>query len=310
MLDAEILAILRCPITGEMLHQENGRLITESRTHAYTLANNAIPLFAEDFCSKEAEIQKRHYDRIAEAYLANLGYPHTVTYMEYLDQALLDMVGPAPLGVVAELCCGRAEGLELFKEKYRKGLGLDISVAMLQAAMESHSNQKITFIQGDATCLPIGSNTIDTVLMLGGVHHVNNRLGLFQEISRVLRPGGRFIWREPANDLWLWRALRNVIYRISPTLDHETEHPLRRVETEKELIAADLTPECWNTYGFLGFCLFMNSDILVANRAFRFIPGIRNLVRAFVSLDEITRHIPGLHAKGLQAVGFARKLGS
>jgi hypothetical protein len=37
----------------------------------------------------------------------------------------------------------------------------------------------------------------------------------------------------------------------------------------------------WKTYGFLGFCLLMNSDVLIFNRLFRFIPGIRAITRAF-----------------------------
>ena len=64
---------------------------------------------------------------------------------------------------------------------------------------------------------------VATLLMLGGVHHVPDRVALFGEIARILKPGGIFLWREPVSDFVLWRALRAVVYRLSPMLDDETE---------------------------------------------------------------------------------------
>jgi hypothetical protein len=54
---------------------------------------------------------------------------------------------------------------------------------------------------------------------------------LFREVARILKPGGRFYFREPVSDFWPWHMLRRVIYRISPSLDHLTERPLRYDET-------------------------------------------------------------------------------
>ena len=51
----------------------------------------------------------------------------------------------------------------------------------------------------------------------------------------------------------------------------------------------------------------MNSDVLVFNRLFRFVPGIRGIARAFAGLDRLTLRIPGLGRAGLQVVGVARK---
>jgi hypothetical protein len=74
-------------------------------------------------------------------------------------------------------------------------------------------------------------------------------------------------------------------------------------------VLADSGLECrvWRTHGFLGFCLFMNSDVLVFNRLFRFIPGIRGITRLFAWLDGWTLRLPLMARAGLQVVGVAVK---
>jgi hypothetical protein len=90
-------------------------------------------------------------------------------------------------------------------------------------------------------------------------------------------------------------------------LDAETERPLLWNETVPPLEDAGFQLAEWRTYGFLGFCFFMNSDVLIFNRAFRFIPGIRSITRAAVRLDDWTLRIPGLTHAGLQVIGVAEK---
>lgn len=51
----------------------------------------------------------------------------------------------------------------------------------------------------------------------------------------------------------------------------------------------------------------MNSDVLVFNRLFRFLPGIRGLTRLFARIDHVTLRLPGLARAGLQVVGVAQK---
>jgi SAM-dependent methyltransferase len=176
---------------------------------------------------------------------------------------------------------------------------------MLRRAAAQEGLGAATFIQGDATRLPLADGAFDTVAMLGGVHHINDRAALFREIARILKPGGRFIFREPVSDFFLWRGIRAIIYRASPMLDHQTERPLLWRETVPPLQQAGFDVEHWSTHGFLGFCIFMNSDVLFFNRLFRFLPGIAGITRAAARLDEWTLKIPGLSRAGLQVVGIA-----
>ena len=299
-----ILPLLCCPVSGEPLTLKGKTLISRSG-RSYNISDKGIPEFANEFLSEEAGIQQQHYDKVSEAYLKNMEYPHTREYMKYLDNVLLQAVGKESLGITAEICCGGGESFPLFGDRMSSGVGVDISLNMLTAARDRFSSDKYYFIQGDATRLPLNSDSFDTVFMLGGIHHVPDRLALFNQVGRILKPGGRFIWREPVSDFWLWRFLRGIIYHISPMLDQDTERPLLYKETEPFLTAAGFDLRTWRTCGFIGFCLLMNSDVLFFNRTFRFIPGIRTISRLAAGFDDWVLRLPGLQRAGLQVVGVA-----
>ncbi len=302
------LDLLRAPVTREPVRPADGGLVTASG-RAFSLTASGIPLFAADHCSDDARRQAAHYDAIAKPYLENLRYPHTIEYMAYLDRVFLDAARDADMGVVAEICCGRGEAFHLLRDRIGRGVGVDVSVEMLEAAAREHHGRPIAFLQGDATMLPLADAAFDSVFMLGGIHHVRDRAALFREVARILRPGGRFYWREPVSDFFLWRWLRALIYRVSPLLDADTERPLLYTETEPVLREAGMRLTRWRTYGFAGFCLFMNSDVLVFNRLFRFVPGIRAITRLAARVDDWTTRLPGLRRSGLQVVGVAERTG-
>ncbi len=301
------LDVLRCPMSGERLTYEQGALASADGTHRYRLNTAGILLFAENFLSAEAEAQRHHYNKIAAAYTANLEYPHTREYLAYLDRATRDATGDGELGTVAELCCGRGEALILFGAQIKRYIGVDVSENMLQATQDLHDHSNAIFVQADATRSPFATNSIDTVVMLGGIHHIPARAKLFAEIARILKPGGRFLYREPVSDFVLWRGLRAIIYRLSPMLDAATERPLVYEETVPVLEHAGLQSLRYETHGFLGFCLFMNSDVMFFNRLFRFVPGIQAITRASARMDEALLALPGLQRAGLQVIGIAQK---
>ena len=179
---------------------------------------------------------------------------------------------------------------------------------MLEAARQRHPGEARLFVQGDATAMPLADASVDTVVLLGGIHHVNDRARLFAEIHRILKPGGHLCWREPVDDFFLWRWLRVVVYRLAPTLDANTEHPIRRRDTVDRLEAAGFGVTRWRTFGFLGYCFLMNSDVLPLARAWSYIPGVRPFTRFMTRIDEWTLRLPGLGDAGLIASGVARKV--
>lgn len=307
-LDARLLAKVQCPISKQPLMADEHGLVTVDGAYHYSVTDEGVPLFAKEFCSPDAMRQQQHYDdEFAQQYLTNLSYPHTQEYMEYLDAALIDIVGSDRLNEVAEVCCGGGEAIGIFGKQFGTVVGVDISEPMLRAARTRHADARYAFLQGDATALPLKDECVDSVFMLGGIHHVNDRDKLFSEVARILRPGGRFVFREPVSDFFLWQWLRAVIYKWSPSLDAETERPLLFEETDGPLSRAGLRIDRWKTFGFLGYCFLMNSDVLVFNRLFRFVPGIRAITRMATRFDGLVLRIPGMARNGLIVIGTASK---
>ena len=298
-----LMHVLCCPKTKKALELHDGYL--KSQNGNYPIVNN-IPLFETQEIDTNAQIQQQHYTKVADAYARNLQYPHTKAYMSYLDDVFREMVLTEPLGLVAELCCGTGETFKILPE-IQNGVGIDIAPTMLSKAIQGTNNKNIIFLQANALKLPFVDESFDTVSMLGGIHHIPDRNALFKEVARILKPGGRFIFREPLNDFWLWRALRFLIYKASPFLDDKTERPLKTIETIPLLQQCGLQKISWQPAGFFGFCLFMNSDILIFNRVFQYIPCISAFVKKVALLDRVLLKFHLVRNAGLQIIGVFEK---
>lgn len=301
------LQYLRCPATGQKLTLLNQSLVGGGRT--YPINRTGVPALLAQQPKRDDRIQKEHYNKqLTKAYLKNLGYAHTKEYFRYLDNELKRIVGRKSLGMVLDLCCGHGEVEKLFGEKVELGFGVDISEDMLSYAQKNNKKKRFAYLQASGLELPFPNGVFDHVFCLGGIHHIPNQRALFLEIRRVLKRGGRLVFREPVDDFVLWRGLRKIIYFLSPKLDQKTERPVRRIVMEKEMSKCGLRMTSWRTKGFMGCALFMNSDVLVFNRFLRFLPGIRGLVRQFAAWDEALSRGRVLAGKGIQVLGEARKV--
>ena len=101
-----------------------------------------------------------------------------------------------------------------------------------------------------------------------------------------------------------------LIYKFSPLLDEKTEEPLRFFQTKNQLYQNGLKIKKWQTVGFFGFCLFMNSDVLIFNRVFRKIPKIRKIVNFFTMFDDFVTNLKLMKKRGLIVIGTAKKMSS
>ena len=301
----ELLSMLRCPVTGGALEQIGDQLATAGGERRYSMTASGIPLFGEAGLSAEAAIQQQHYERIAGRYAENLEQDHTREYFAYLDRRFLDLVGNTSLDRVAEICCGAGEAFHLLGPRVRLGIGVDVSTSMLEQARAACRDQGRLFVQGDAVKLPLAEGCFDAVFLLGGIHHVNDRVALFAELRRILKPGGRLFFREPVDDFLPWRMARQVIYRGCATLEADTEHPLRYAPTIADLAASGFTLDAWDPLGFVGYCLLMNSDVLAINRVWAHVPGARHITRIATRFDEAALRLPGLKRAGALVIGSA-----
>lgn len=118
-----------------------------------------------------------------------------------LSERLYDqLVGDVDLDgrVVVEVGCGPGGGSAyLARTRHAASFtGIDLNVDMIAWCKAHHEAPNLQFLQGDAQDLPIESSSVDAVVNLESAHCYPSRLQFFEEVVRVLRPGGSFMFAD------------------------------------------------------------------------------------------------------------------
>jgi demethylmenaquinone methyltransferase/2-methoxy-6-polyprenyl-1,4-benzoquinol methylase len=95
---------------------------------------------------------------------------------------------------VLDLCTGTADlALAAIHAHARRVVAIDFSGEMLRIGKEKARATPIAFVRGDATHIPLASDTVDAVTIGFGIRNVERPLAACREIARVLRPGGTLV---------------------------------------------------------------------------------------------------------------------
>lgn len=100
-------------------------------------------------------------------------------------------------GVVLELGCGAGGGAASLKKSLRKSqvIALDLSAGMLAlAGRKSRLTRPIRLINGDMNALPLAQHSVDLVFSNLAMPWLEGFGALFDEVRRVLKPGGMFLF--------------------------------------------------------------------------------------------------------------------
>lgn len=113
--------------------------------------------------------------------------------VEYSDQILpLVVRHVAGAARVLDLGCGEGQIARLaVAGGAERVTGIDASAAQIAEARRRGGG--VTYVRGSATSLPLVSGWFDAVVSCLVLEHVEDLDGALDEVSRVLRPGGRFI---------------------------------------------------------------------------------------------------------------------
>ena len=111
------------------------------------------------------------------------------------------LAAPGPGGNALDVCCGTGDfALELFKTVGPLGsvTGVDFSRRMLEVAREKARRRAkpVDFRWGDATRLEFDDGRFDCATVGFGVRNIADIEGVFSEMARVVRPGGRVVCLE------------------------------------------------------------------------------------------------------------------
>jgi ubiquinone/menaquinone biosynthesis C-methylase UbiE/DNA-binding transcriptional ArsR family regulator len=113
-----------------------------------------------------------------------------------VEAAVSAALGRGPFETLVDLGTGTGRMLELFADRYKRGIGLDLTPAMLayaRAKLERAGIAHAQVRQADIYDLPLADGSADAVVMHQVLHFLADPQRAIREAVRVLAPGGRLL---------------------------------------------------------------------------------------------------------------------
>jgi len=163
------------------------------------VVDRSDPILVRD--RRRAETLREERERAAQAYFqAHAGEWDSIRALHVaeaeVEAAISQVLGEGPFGLFVDLGTGTGRMLELFRDRYQRGLGIDLSPAMLayaRAKLERAGLPNAQVRQGDIYDLALPDNAADVVLMHQVLHFLSDPQHAVREAARVLAPGGRLL---------------------------------------------------------------------------------------------------------------------
>lgn len=130
------------------------------------------------------------YNKVSELYESTFEDINVRTDELKWLEAKLKPLNPSK---VLDIGCGNGAFLEQLSPNFEQGVGVDLSVAMLEQAKEKRkANGKLSFEPISGPKLPFPDNSFDVVMSTLAFRYLDWD-PVMSEILRVLKPGGRFL---------------------------------------------------------------------------------------------------------------------
>lgn len=108
--------------------------------------------------------------------------------------------------VTLDLGCGAGGVMELFSDQVAHSTGIDPHLPSLQ----HHRAKNMLRVNGDAGALPFAPGVFDLVVCSWVLEHVVAPVRMFEEVRRVLKAGGHFVFLTPNAANYITRINRLV----------------------------------------------------------------------------------------------------
>ncbi|QTL03107.1 metalloregulator ArsR/SmtB family transcription factor [Aquabacter sp. L1I39] len=113
-----------------------------------------------------------------------------------VEAAILEALGPEPIGDLLDLGTGTGRMLEIFSPRIGRGLGIDLSPDMLGVArvnLEKAGIRNCSVRQGDIYAPPASGTGFDAIIVHQVLHFLDEPARALREAARLLKPGGRLL---------------------------------------------------------------------------------------------------------------------
>jgi ubiquinone/menaquinone biosynthesis C-methylase UbiE/DNA-binding transcriptional ArsR family regulator len=157
------------------------------------------PILARD--RRRAEALQREREAAAQSYFQAHAKEWDSIRALHVAEAEVEatigaVLGAGPFDLLVDLGTGTGRILELFAGRFRRGLGIDRSTAMLayaRAKLERAGVSHAQVRQGDIYDLPLPDGTAQAVVMHQVLHFLADPQRAVREAARILAPGGRLL---------------------------------------------------------------------------------------------------------------------
>ncbi|MCW2606228.1 MAG: Methyltransferase type 11 [Frankiales bacterium] len=159
--------------------------------------------------AESARANRLWWDASAQEYYAEhgpfLGDVDLLWCPEGLRETDAHLLGDVDGRDVLEVGCGAAQGARWLAARGARVTAFDVSHGMLvQArALDARTGVSVRTVQADAQRMPFRDGAFDLVASaFGGLPFVDDSPGLWREVARVLRPGGRAVFSTTHPTRW------------------------------------------------------------------------------------------------------------
>ncbi len=171
---------------------------------------------------RDLDDARRFFDRCASAYREQHGPAERL--LAYRLGLIRRHARPRPEDVVLDVGCGPGDHLIALAPELRRGIGVDLSPAMITTARARARAERtagaalLSFVVDDASRLAsICDASIDLAICIGALEHMLDQPAALASIHRTLKPGGRLFCLTPDAD-YVWYRL------VAPLLGTATKH--------------------------------------------------------------------------------------
>lgn len=103
-------------------------------------------------------------------------------------------------GAVCDIACGSGYGSEILlsNDKVNSYIGIDIDSSALEFARNNFGDERISFFNGSAISIPLANNSVDTIISMETIEHLESPETAIKEFRRILKNTGILIGSVPS----------------------------------------------------------------------------------------------------------------
>jgi len=168
---------------------------------------------------------------------------------------------------IVEIGCGRGGGLSYIANKFspHSAIGIDVCRKAISFCNNYYSGEKkLLFLRGNAQKILLENNSCDIVINVESSHRYNNMKAFLQEVYRILRSGGYFLFTDfrcsnKINEIKMLLKMCNFEILKEKFINNEIVTALQMDDQRKRTLIKKLSPKLLQKIAF-NFAALIGSD--------------------------------------------------